>query len=203
MAYFRHDGQRLAYTVHGDGPRTTVLMPGLLLSQKMQTPLARELADRGNLVVTFDPLGHGASDRPCDRWRYSMPGLRRAGRRATRPPRARQRDRRRNLAWRRHHTRDRLARAGASPRHDHRDAGFDTAIPASIRGLCARDRPPAQPRASVLSRRHARRRTPQRASDRRHTDPRAARPASPTDRQDRRANRPSAGDLHHEGVCWP
>jgi pimeloyl-ACP methyl ester carboxylesterase len=72
MAYFRHEGQRLAYTVHGDGPRVTVLMPGLLLSQKMQTPLARELAARGNRVITFDPLGHGESDRPRDMWRYSM-----------------------------------------------------------------------------------------------------------------------------------
>jgi pimeloyl-ACP methyl ester carboxylesterase len=72
MAYFRHDGQRLAYTVHGHGDRTTVLMPGLLLSQKMQIPLARRLARAGNRVVTFDPLGHGASDRPRDMWRYSM-----------------------------------------------------------------------------------------------------------------------------------
>ncbi len=72
MAHFRYDGQRLAYTVHGEGPRVTVLMPGLLLSQKMQTPLARHLARRGNRVVTFDPLGHGDSDRPRDMWRYSM-----------------------------------------------------------------------------------------------------------------------------------
>jgi pimeloyl-ACP methyl ester carboxylesterase len=50
----------------------TVLMPGLLLSQKMQIPLARHLARRGNRVVTFDPLGHGDSDRPRDMWRYSM-----------------------------------------------------------------------------------------------------------------------------------
>jgi pimeloyl-ACP methyl ester carboxylesterase len=72
MSYFQHDGQRLAYTVYGEGPNTTVLMPGLLLSQKMQTPLARRLARLGNRVVTFDPLGHGASDRPRDMWRYSM-----------------------------------------------------------------------------------------------------------------------------------
>src|SRR5579859_5524648 len=72
MAYFRHDGQRLAYTTHGRGPRCTVLMPGLLLSQKMQIPLARALARHGNRVITFDPLGHGASDRPRDMWRYSM-----------------------------------------------------------------------------------------------------------------------------------
>jgi pimeloyl-ACP methyl ester carboxylesterase len=72
MGSFRHEGQRLAYTVHGRGPRTTVLMPGLLLSQKMQIPLARALAARGNRVITFDPLGHGESDRPRDMWRYSM-----------------------------------------------------------------------------------------------------------------------------------
>ncbi len=72
MPRFRHEGHRLAYTVYGKGPHTTVLMPGLLLSQKMQAPLARELAARGNRVITFDPLGHGASDRPQDMTRYSM-----------------------------------------------------------------------------------------------------------------------------------
>jgi pimeloyl-ACP methyl ester carboxylesterase len=72
MAYFRYEGRRLAYTVHGHGPRTTVLLPGLLLSQKMQTPLARRLAGRGNRVITLDPLGHGESDRPLESWHYSM-----------------------------------------------------------------------------------------------------------------------------------
>ena len=33
-------------------------------SQKMQTPLAADLAAHDNRVVTFDFLGHGASDRP-------------------------------------------------------------------------------------------------------------------------------------------
>jgi pimeloyl-ACP methyl ester carboxylesterase len=72
MAYFRYDGHQLAYTVHGKGPRTTLLMPGLLLSQKMQTRLARRLAKAGNQVITLDPLGHGASDRPPEMWRYSI-----------------------------------------------------------------------------------------------------------------------------------
>jgi pimeloyl-ACP methyl ester carboxylesterase len=72
MAIFRYQGQRLAYTVHGEGPRVTVLTPGLLLSQKMQTPLARTLAKQGNRVITLDPLGHGESDRPRQMWRYSM-----------------------------------------------------------------------------------------------------------------------------------
>jgi pimeloyl-ACP methyl ester carboxylesterase len=72
MAHFSYGGQRLAYTVHGEGPRVTVLTPGLLLSQKMQTPLARNLARRGNRVITLDPLGHGDSDRPRQMWRYSI-----------------------------------------------------------------------------------------------------------------------------------
>jgi pimeloyl-ACP methyl ester carboxylesterase len=73
MAFFRYEGHKLAYTVHGKGPRTTILMPGLLMSQKMQTPLATDLAARGNRVVTFDLLGHGESDRPDDMGCYSMP----------------------------------------------------------------------------------------------------------------------------------
>jgi len=73
MAFFRYEGHRLAYTIHGEGPHTTILMPALLLSQKMQTPLAGDLAGRGNRVVTFDLLGHGESDRPDDMSCYSMP----------------------------------------------------------------------------------------------------------------------------------
>jgi pimeloyl-ACP methyl ester carboxylesterase len=73
MAYLDYEGNRLAYTVHGSGPRTTILTPGLLLSQKMQTPLATDLAGHGNRVVTFDFLGHGKSDRPQETGRYSMP----------------------------------------------------------------------------------------------------------------------------------
>jgi pimeloyl-ACP methyl ester carboxylesterase len=72
MAHFSYGGQRLAYTIHGEGP-PTVITPGLLLSQKMQTPLARSLARRGNQVITLDPLGHGGSDRPRQMWRYSIP----------------------------------------------------------------------------------------------------------------------------------
>ena len=73
MAFFRYEGHKLAYTIHGRGPKTTILTPALLLSQKMQTPLARDLAGHGNRVVTLDFLGHGASDRPQDIERYSMP----------------------------------------------------------------------------------------------------------------------------------
>jgi pimeloyl-ACP methyl ester carboxylesterase len=72
MASFRFEGQRLAYGVHGRGPHTTVILPGLLFSQKMQVPLARALARTGNRVITFDPLGHGRSARPVEPARYSM-----------------------------------------------------------------------------------------------------------------------------------
>ena len=72
MPYFKHDGHRLSYTVYGEGPRTTVLLPGLLFSQRMHIPLARELSERGNRVVTLDLLGHGKSDRPRDMRAYGM-----------------------------------------------------------------------------------------------------------------------------------
>jgi pimeloyl-ACP methyl ester carboxylesterase len=75
VATFTLDGQRLAYTVHGAGPRPVVLLHGLLLSQRMHEALAEALAARGNRVVTLDLLGHGESDRPRDQWRYSMPAF--------------------------------------------------------------------------------------------------------------------------------
>jgi pimeloyl-ACP methyl ester carboxylesterase len=72
MPYFRHEGHQLAYTEYGEGPRTFVLVHGLLLSQTMHEPLARALAARGNRVVTLDLLGHGRSDRPRDMSLYAM-----------------------------------------------------------------------------------------------------------------------------------
>ena len=68
-----YEGRRLAYTEYGSGPRTTVLLHGLLLTRKMHIPLARELARRGNRVITLDLLGHGTSDRPVDMTVYGMP----------------------------------------------------------------------------------------------------------------------------------
>jgi pimeloyl-ACP methyl ester carboxylesterase len=72
MPTFAYHGHQLAYSEHGSGPRTVVLLHGLLLSQRMHLPLARDLAERGNRVITLDLLGHGRSDRPRDMWRYSM-----------------------------------------------------------------------------------------------------------------------------------
>src|SRR5215210_2240052 len=70
---FTLEGHRLAYTSYGEGQRVTVLVHGLLLSQRMHEPLAEALAARGSRVLTIDLLGHGLSDRPRDMWRYSMP----------------------------------------------------------------------------------------------------------------------------------
>ncbi len=92
MAFFRFEGQRLAYSEFGGGPaavtaggergrtarssaatsRPLILLHGLLLSQEMHRPLARALAAKGNRVLTLDLLGHGASERPPEMWRYSM-----------------------------------------------------------------------------------------------------------------------------------
>jgi pimeloyl-ACP methyl ester carboxylesterase len=69
---FTLNGHRLAYSSYGEGPRVTVLVHGLLLSQRMHAALAKALAERGNRVITIDLLGHGKSDRPPDMWRYSM-----------------------------------------------------------------------------------------------------------------------------------
>ncbi len=92
MPTFDFEGQRIAYTEYGGGPaavtergrrgrtarssraheRPLILVHGLLLSQLMHERLAESLAARGNRVITVDLLGHGASDRPRDMWRYSM-----------------------------------------------------------------------------------------------------------------------------------
>ena len=72
QGHFTHGGQRLSYTQYGEGNRWVVLLPGLLLPVAMQNHLARFLAGHGCRVVTFDPLGHGLSDRPRDMWRYSV-----------------------------------------------------------------------------------------------------------------------------------
>lgn len=68
-------GLRLAYTEYGSGPKLTILLHGLLFSQRMHEQLAQALAERGHRVVTLDLLGHGESDRPADKWRYSMPAF--------------------------------------------------------------------------------------------------------------------------------
>jgi pimeloyl-ACP methyl ester carboxylesterase len=92
VASFEFHGQRIAYTEFGAGlvalasdgtrggttrrtgadKRPVILVHGLLLSQRMHRPLAKQLAARGNRVITVDLLGHGESDRPRDMWRYSM-----------------------------------------------------------------------------------------------------------------------------------
>lgn len=72
IKHFSHDGQSIAYREFGSGGQTCVLIHGLLLSQRMHEPLARDLAARGQRVITIDLLGHGASDRPRESAQYSM-----------------------------------------------------------------------------------------------------------------------------------
>jgi len=75
MGSFSIHGQRLAYTEYGSGPRLTILLHGLLFNQRMHETLAQALAAREQRVVTLDLLGHGDSDRPREKWRYSMPAF--------------------------------------------------------------------------------------------------------------------------------
>jgi pimeloyl-ACP methyl ester carboxylesterase len=69
---FQFEGSRLAYAVHGSGPRPLVLTHALLLSRKMQAPLADALTAAGHRVICPDLLGHGASDRPTPTENYSV-----------------------------------------------------------------------------------------------------------------------------------
>jgi pimeloyl-ACP methyl ester carboxylesterase len=70
---FLFEGNRLVFDEYGQGARPLILLPGLLLPRSMHTPLAMELAERGNRVLVMDPLGHGDSDRPFDMTQYSFP----------------------------------------------------------------------------------------------------------------------------------
>ena len=69
---FEHRGRRIAYRIHGDGPRVVVLVHGMLMDGRMFTQLAPALAELGHRVVTVDMLGHGMSDQPLDMTAYSM-----------------------------------------------------------------------------------------------------------------------------------
>lgn len=62
--WFEFEGLRLAYEVHGTGPRVLVFLHGLLMDAQMNRRLANDLADRGNKVVLLDLPGHGRSDKP-------------------------------------------------------------------------------------------------------------------------------------------
>ena len=89
MASFRYDGQRLAYTMHGEGPRIHGADAGpAAVAEDADAAGARPGPRRGSRVITFDPLGHGESDRPARD--VALLDLRRspADRGAARPPRS-------------------------------------------------------------------------------------------------------------------
>ncbi|MBI2390524.1 MAG: alpha/beta hydrolase [Deltaproteobacteria bacterium] len=67
-----YEGRRIAYRVHGTGPRVIVLTHGLLMDGRMYTKLAPALVARAYRLVTIDVLGHGFSDQPHDMASYSM-----------------------------------------------------------------------------------------------------------------------------------
>lgn len=66
--YSSFEGHKLAYETYGRGKRAVVLIHGLLMSKRMQEPLARALAENGNMCITVDLAGHGNSDRHLYNW---------------------------------------------------------------------------------------------------------------------------------------
>jgi len=65
------DGVRLGYDIHGSGVDTVVLLPALLMSRKMQEPLARSLALRHIRVICLDYLGERVDGSPHDSSSFS------------------------------------------------------------------------------------------------------------------------------------
>jgi|SRR5579875_2646668 len=81
MATFSFRGWRLHYSefpaqAPGRGRRRSayplIVVHGVLLSQRLYWPLARELAAKGHRVITVDLLGHGRSERPQEPALYSI-----------------------------------------------------------------------------------------------------------------------------------
>lgn len=66
--FSKYKGHRTAYETYGKGKRVVLLVHGLLLSRKMQEPLARALAAKGNMCITVDLVGHGKSDKHLYNW---------------------------------------------------------------------------------------------------------------------------------------
>lgn len=62
------EGHKLAYETFGRGSRAVLLIHGLLMSRRMQEPLARAIAGNNNLAITVDLAGHGRSDDPLEHW---------------------------------------------------------------------------------------------------------------------------------------
>lgn len=64
----KYKGHRTVYQTYGEGKRAVLLIHGVLLSRKMQEPLAKALAAQGNMCITVDLPGHGSSDKHLYNW---------------------------------------------------------------------------------------------------------------------------------------
>jgi pimeloyl-ACP methyl ester carboxylesterase len=73
MGEFSYQGHTIRYSDLGQGGQPLVLVHGLLMNRRMFEPLASQLAERGNRIISVDLLGHGDSDQPEDLRLYSMP----------------------------------------------------------------------------------------------------------------------------------
>ena len=65
-------GNRVAYEVHGEGPRVLVFTHGLLLDAALNRAIAERLARAGHRVVLPELLGHGRSDKPRHAYEHRL-----------------------------------------------------------------------------------------------------------------------------------
>lgn len=70
--HFVHDRHRLAYEIHGSGPRAFVFVHGVLLDAALSRVMAAMLAERGHRVVLPELAGHGRSDRPAHAYDHRL-----------------------------------------------------------------------------------------------------------------------------------
>lgn len=71
MPFATHRGQRIHYSVEGEGP-TVVLQHGLFMDGPSWKSAGFVAAFKGYRIVCIDSLGHGQSDKPADPALYSQ-----------------------------------------------------------------------------------------------------------------------------------
>lgn len=69
---FEHDGLRIAYETHGEGPRVLVHVHAALLDAGSNRRLAALLAAEGHRVVLPEMPGHGRSDKPTHAYDHRL-----------------------------------------------------------------------------------------------------------------------------------
>lgn len=72
VGYTTYRGSRLAFEIHGEGPRVFVFTHGLLLDAALNRRVATLLGRQGYRVILPELLGHGRSDHPTHAYEHRL-----------------------------------------------------------------------------------------------------------------------------------